>query len=684
LSIASQLQLREGQVSAALALFDDGATVPFVARYRKEATGGLDEVQLAAIQDRQRVAALFDARLATILKTLEESGKLTAALRSAFCGAADLQRLEDLYEPHKVRRRTRAEAAREQGLAPLAEKLLTGRSSPEALAADAPLPVEQALDGARDILAEQVALDPAWREQARELAWRHGTLRVSYRSDATDDKGAYRALDGFDRPVSRMPADRVLAAFRGEREKQLRIRIELDAEPLKQRMARKLGHRAGPACREWLVGVVGEAWSRLLWTKVQLDVRRQLREEAETVSIEIFARNLEALLMAPPLGSVALIAIDPGYRTGCKVAVLDATGQYLETTVIYPTPPRKDGDGARAAVRRLAERHGASAIAVGNGTGGRETVEALRPLELPLHLVNEAGASIYSASEVARREFAELDLTVRGAISIGRRLQDPLAELVKIEPRSIGVGQYQHDVDQKRLAAALERVVERVVHHVGVQLNTASAELLGAVSGLTPALARKIVTHRNAHGAFADRQALLKVSGLGPRAFELAAGFLRIPGGSQPLDATGIHPETYAVAGRIAQAVGRSTEALIGQPEPLAGLSPEQFADAQFGAPTVLDILEELARPGRDPRGEATAFAFDARVKSIDDLEQGMELPGIVTNVAQFGAFIDLGVKKDGLLHVSKISRAIAIGDVVTVEVLGVERERQRISLGLK
>ncbi len=478
-----------------------------------------------------------------------------------------------------------------------------------------------------------------------------------------------------------MPADRVLAAFRGERDKQLRIRIALDADRLKQRIARQLSRRAAPACREWLAGAVDDAWARLLWPKVQVDIRRTLRERSELASIEVFARNLEALLMQPPLGPLAVLGIDPGYRTGCKVAAIDGTGRFLDSATVYPTPPRKDVAGAVECVGELARRAGAKGLAVGNGTGGRETLQALGAVGLPVHLVNEAGASVYSASAVARREFPDLDLTIRGAISIGRRLQDPLAELVKIEPRSIGVGQYQHDVDQTLLGQALDRVVERVVNRVGVHLNTASVELLCHVSGLNRTLAEKIVAHRDQHGPFRDRGCLLGVTGLGPRTFEQAAGFMRIPEGGEPLDSTGIHPESYPVVREIARAAGCRPADLVGSAQRLIGLDPQDFVTSAAGLPTVEDIFEELARPGRDPRGEARQQAFDERVRSIEDLEQGQELPGVVTNVAQFGAFVDIGVKKDGLIHVSSLSRPVSIGEWMRVRVTQIDSERQRISL---
>jgi uncharacterized protein len=704
--IALALGIHPQHVSAALELLDDGATLPFIARYRKERTGGLDEVQLAAIEEARLRYERLEERRAAILATLAERGKLTPSLREALEAATELQRLEDLYEPHKQKTRTRAEMAREAGLGPLAEAMLTSGERPfsslealatEALAAGAKVDdTTAAIGGACDILAEFVADDPDLRARARDACWHEGKLLVAYRRGGAevDARGVYRDLDGYSRPVPEVPADRVLAALRGERDKALRVTLELDAEPHVLALLGRLMRHAAPDAelRGLLASVAQDAWDRLLWPRVQVDVRRMLREQAETASIEIFATNTEALLLRPPLGAVAVLAIDPGYRTGCKIAALDATGKLLEVATIYPTQPREDLVGSEQVVRRLCAAHGIEVAAVGRGTGGRETAAFLRGLRAPrlqVYLVDEAGASVYSASELAREEMPDLDLTYRGAVSIGRRLQDPLAELVKIDPRSIGVGQYQHDVDQTALARALERVVLLAVNRVGVQLNTASPQLLSHVAGLGLGIARRIVAHREHQGPFRKRQDLLAVDGLGPRTFEQAAGFLRIAGGEEPLDDTAVHPEAYPLVAQIAGKLGTSPARLVGDERALAKVRPERFASERYGVPTVSLVLAELAAPGRDVRGQLDSVDYTEGVNSIEDLRQGLRLPGVVTNVTRFGAFVDIGIKKDGLVHISQLARhfvndpttVVRVGEQLTVEVLEVDAERGRIAL---
>ena len=705
--IARALSLPMARVEAALGLLDQGDTLPFIARYRKEATGGLDEVEIGKVDDLRLAIAAREARREAVRSALESTGKLTPEVALRLAGAADLQAIEDLYEPLKEKRRTRGEIAREAGLEPLADRIALGEKGTlaelarRAIADGAKVATsDEALAGAADILAERVGTDADLRAKARADALGRGRFAVAYRKDGkeADPQGTYRDLDGYARPVPQVPPDRVLAALRGEREKALRASIELEDESHRAALERRLvGSIARSAeARTFLAAVAADAWERLLWPRVQVDVRRHLRETAEAASIERFAQNTEELLGAPPLGAVAVLGIDPGYRTGCKLACVDATGRFLEGATIYPTPPRSDLAGSAREVIRLCKAHGIAAIACGRGTGGRETAAFLRDLAkaepslgLSVHLVNEAGASIYSASEAAREEFPDLDLTVRGAISIARRLQDPLAELVKIDPKSIGVGQYQHDVDQAELARALERTVERVVNRVGAELNTASACLLAQVSGLGPVLAKRIVAHRDEHGAYPRRKALLDVSGVGPRTFELAAGFLRIAKGTDPLDRTAIHPESYPLVERLAAAVGCPVAELVGDTRRLAGLDPARFVDERYGLPTVQDVLAELRRGGADVRGAIEKVEFDDGVRELTDLKVGLQLNGVVTNVARFGAFVDIGVGKDALIHISKLAKrfvqdpgdVVKVGERVRVRVLEVDLERGRVAL---
>lgn len=699
--IARALKLPARGVAAALELLEGGDTLPFVARYRKERTGGLDEAELAAIEEARLRHKRLEERRQTILATLEERGALSPQLRAALEGATELQRLEDIYEPHKQKRKTRAELARQAGLGDLASWISGGERgrlrelAERAIAAGATAEgPEAALAGAADILAEQVADDPDRRARAREDCWRRGRIAVKYRRGGADkdERGTYRDLDGYGRKLADLPADRVLATLRGEREKILSAKIEMDDARHRQGLLAALTREAHDdrERRDWFAAVADDAWERLLWPRVQVDVRRALREQAEQASIEVFASNTEALLLRPPLGPRPLLAIDPGLRTGCKIAALDASGVVLETATIYPTAPRRDTDGSERVVRRLCAAHGIETAAVGRGTGGRETARWLRSLRDPaieVHLVDEAGASVYSASPLAREELPDLDLTFRGAASIGRRLQDPLAELVKIDPRSIGVGQYQHDVDQTDLARCLERVVQLVVNRVGVRLETASPHLLAQVAGLGPTLARRIVAARGAQGGFRRLRDLLDVDGLGPRTFEQAAGFLRLAG-EEPLDDTGVHPEAYAKVGEMAASLGCQPAELVGDRQRLRGLRAEDFCDERFGLPTLQHALAELAAPGADIRGELEEVTY-ADVSELTDLHVGMSLPGVVTNVTRFGAFVDLGIKKDGLIHISQLAdryvrdphEIVAPGDTVTVEVLEIDTQRQRVAL---
>jgi protein Tex len=637
--------------AAAVALFEEGATLPFIARYRKERTGGLTEVQLKQIQDRLAYHRALSDRKKTVLDSLREQGALTPDLEKAVAGCREKQALEDLYLPFKPRRKTRAQAAREKGYGPLAELMWAGRPCSGS---------EEALQGARDILAERIAEHAPTREWVRNYTLRQGKLRSKKKRGVDVDRSKFEAYFDFTEPISRLASHRVLAIDRGEREGVLSVSVDVDGAAIVAALGRTFR----------LPKVLEDAYERLLGPSIESEIREILRERAEAEAVRVFAENLRDLLLAAPVRGEAILGIDPGLRTGCKVAVIDRDGRYLESTVVFP-------ERAEAAdtLRRLVASRGVKRIGYGNGTGSRELEDFLRRAELgvPHTAVSEAGASVYSASDVAVREFPGLDVTVRGAISIARRLQDPLAELVKIEPRSIGVGQYQHDVDQDLLRRELDHVVESCVNAVGVDVNTASVELLSYVAGLTRPAAEKLVAAR----PFASRRDLK----LGPKAFEQAAGFLRIPGGTNPLDASAVHPESYGVVERIAARLGRPLSALIGAE---LDVRPEDFVDARAGLPTVVDILSELRKPGRDPRREFEAARFDPAVTRLQDVKPGMSLEGVVTNVTGFGAFVDLGVHQDGLVHVSELSGAPRVGQVLKVRVLSVDLELKRIALSMK
>jgi uncharacterized protein len=700
--LARELSLPPAGVAATLALLDEGATVPFVARYRKERTGGLDEVQIRAIGERRDYLAALEARRRTVMDAIEAQGKLTAELRRALEGAETKTALEDLYAPYKKKRRTRATMARDKGLGPLADRLLAQppsgdpRREARAFVEGAVGGVEEALAGARDIAAEAVADDPRVRGAVREAFLTHGRLTTRAARGKKKTRSKFEQYYDFAERVSRIPSHRVLAIFRGEAEGFLRWSIELDHERLRRRLYGIAGVRRGspfaPALRE----AVDDAYARLLTPSLENDVRAVLKERADRAAIDVFADNLENLLLAAPLGEVPVIGVDPGIRTGCKCAALDATGRFLENATIYPG---RRGDEAAAVLVELVRRHGARAVAVGNGTAGRETEAfARRALadaglgEVIVVGVNEAGASVYSASDVAREELPDLDLTVRGAISIGRRLQDPLAELVKLDPKAIGVGQYQHDVDQKLLARKLAEVVESGVNRVGVALNLASAPLLSHVAGLSASLAKKIVAHREARGRFETRADLKQVKGLGPKAFEQCAGFLRIPDGAHPLDASAVHPERYPLVERMAKDHGVALRALVGDAARVAAIDLSRYVGDDVGLPTLRDIARELEKPGRDPREAFEAPRFRDDVRELQDLRPGMRLEGVVTNVTHFGAFVDVGVHQDGLVHVSQLAdryvadprEEVKVGDRVTVRVLDVDLDRRRIGLSRK
>ena len=709
--IATEIAARPEQVRAAVDLLDGGATVPFVARYRKEVTGGLDDAQLRTLETRLGYLRELEARRAAILQSIDSQGKLTSDLSAQIARVMTKSELEDIYLPYKPKRRTKAEIARERGLEPLAETLFENRSltplteAEKYLSDDVP-DTKMALEGARDILAERFAEDAELIGRLRDYMERKAVLRARV-IDGKQEQGA-KFSDYFDHAEawSKVPSHRALAMLRGRNEEVLAVDLELDADaegkykPAETMVAAHFGIRAdGGVADQWLMDVARWSWRVKLWLHLSVDLMGRLRERAEDEAITVFARNLKDLLLAAPAGNRATMGLDPGIRTGVKVAVVDATGKVLDTATIYPFQPRNDIQGSLAALTALVARHKIDLVAIGNGTASRETerlvsemltmIPAPKPMKV---VVSEAGASVYSASETASNELPELDVSLRGAVSIARRLQDPLAELVKIEPKSFGVGQYQHDVDQYRLAKALDAVVEDAVNAVGVDLNTASAPLLARVSGLGSALAEAIVAHRDANGAFSARKQLLSVSRLGPKAFEQAAGFLRIRDGSEPLDASSVHPEAYGVARKIVAACGRDIRQLMGDSAALKTLDPHSFVDDTFGLPTVRDILAELEKPGRDPRPEFKTATFADGIEQISDLKPGMMLEGTVTNVAAFGAFVDIGVHQDGLVHVSQLAdrfvkdahEVVKAGDVVKVKVLEVDVRRKRISLSMR
>ena len=731
LQIAAELGVRPPQVQTAIDLLDGGATVPFIARYRKEATGGLDDAQLRELQMRLGYLRELHERRAAILKSIEEQGKLTPDLRAAIEAAPTKQELEDLYLPYKPKRRTKAQIAREFGMEPLADQLWADPTLDPAQAAQPFVKAEKGeggedfttiaavLDGVRDILAERWAEDAALVQSLREWLWQEGQLQsklAAGKNEADPEVAKFRDYFDYAEPMSRVPSHRALAVFRGRQLEMLEARL---IAPLAEdgktslaegRIALHLGwrHQGRPA-DDLLRKCVAWAWRVKLSLSTERDLFARLREEAEKVAIKVFADNLRDLLLAAPAGARAVMGLDPGIRTGVKVAVVDATGKLLETATIYPHEPRRDWDGSIHTLARLIAQHGVQLIAIGNGTASRETDKLAGDLIQYMHkmaasqpgitlpaiekvVISEAGASVYSASEYASQELPDVDVSLRGAASIARRLQDPLAELVKIDPKSIGVGQYQHDVNQSELARALDAVVEDCVNGVGVDLNTASAPLLARVSGLSGAVAKSIVRWREQNGAFGNRQQLLKVAGLGPKTFEQSAGFLRIRGGDNPLDMTGVHPETYPVVEQIIARTGKPIEQLMGRAEVLKTLKPEQFATAQFGAITVKDILAELEKPGRDPRPGFQVARFNEGVNDIADLKEGMVLEGTVSNVAAFGAFVDLGVHQDGLIHVSQLANRfvsdareiVKTGQIVKVKVLEVDVPRKRISLSMK
>jgi protein Tex len=713
--IATELTVQPRQVAAAVALLDEGATVPFIARYRKEVTGNLDDTQLRTLEERLLYLRELEDRRAAIITSIDEQGKLTDELRAAIEGADSKQVLEDLYLPYKPKRRTRAQIAREAGLEPLAQALLADPALDPQTAAAAYVDAEKgvadikaALDGARDILSEQFGETAELLGKLRDYLFAQGIVSSSVVEGKEGEEGEkFRDYYDYAETIKTVPSHRALALFRGRNAGVLTVKLglgaELDAQvphPGEAMIARHFGiANQGRPADKWLSDVCRWCWRVKVQPHIENELLTNLREQAEHEAIRVFARNLKDLLLAAPAGPKAVIGLDPGLRTGVKVAIVDRTGKLLATDTIYPHEPRRDWDGSIARLARLAAQTGAQLISIGNGTASRETdklaseLMARHPeLKLQKIVVSEAGASVYSASELAAKEFPELDVSLRGAVSIARRLQDPLAELVKIEPKAIGVGQYQHDVNQRELARSLDAVVEDCVNAVGVDANTASVALLARVSGLNATLARNLVEYRDANGPFPSREHLRKVPRLGDKTFEQAAGFLRINGGENPLDRSSVHPEAYPVVQRILAKINRQASEVLGNREALADLSPAEFVDDRFGLPTVRDILAELEKPGRDPRPEFKTATFREGIEKISDLSPGMVLEGVVTNVAAFGAFIDIGVHQDGLVHVSAMStkfikdphEVVKAGQIVKVKVLEVDVKRQRISLTMR
>lgn len=709
-TIADELSVGVGQVRATAQLFAEGATVPFISRYRKEATGSLDEVAVTAIRDRLEQLAELDKRRAAILKSLDERDLLTPELKAKVLAATALNTLEDIYLPFRPKRRTKATIAREKGLAPLAEHLFEQAQLPAAQASgEDPLVLaaayvneekevaaaEDALSGARDIIAELISEDQACRASMRQLFIDQGTMQSKMLKGKETEGAKFRDYFDWQEPVRTAPGHRILAMRRGEKEKFLSLKVAPPEETATAQIERQFVKNGSPCARQVIEAAAG-CYRRLLSLAMETEIRLELKKYADEEAIGVFAENLRELLLAAPLGRLRMIALDPGFRTGCKLVVLDAQGKLLHHDTIYPHTGGAKAQQAGHVVQDLVRKHKIEAIAIGNGTAGRETESFVRDLGLgsgvTVVMVNEAGASIYSASEVARDEFPDYDLTVRGSVSIGRRLMDPLAELVKLDPKSIGVGQYQHDVDQRALKRSLDDTVGSCVNAVGVDLNTASKELLTYVSGLGPQLAGNVVEYRNENGAFSSRSQLKKVPRLGPKAYEQAAGFLRVNGGKNPLDASAVHPESYPVVKAMAQARGCDVKEMVGNEQATAGLRLEDYVTDSVGLPTLQDIVTELAKPGRDPREQFEVFSFAEGVDKMEDLRPDMILPGIVTNVTNFGAFIDVGVHQDGLAHISQLAdrfvrdpnEVVKVGQKVSARVMEVDLERKRISLSLK
>ena len=699
--LSKQLNLPSRSVQNTLTLLDEGATVPFISRYRKEMTGSLDEVQVGNVKEAyQRLQELLKRRQ-SILESIREQGQLTAELEEKINNTWSATELEDIYLPYKPKRKTRASVAREKGLEPLAGTLMKQDltdvySFAERFTSAEVADAEEALAGARDIMAEWINERAYARNTVRRLFEREATITSKLVKGKEEEGTKYSDYFQFSEALKRIPSHRMLALRRAEEEGIIRVSIAPPEEKALDQLERIFVKGRNEAA-EQVKMAVKDAYKRLLAPSIETEFRNSSKEKADTEAIAVFAENLRQLLLTPPLGPKRILAIDPGFRTGCKVVCLDEQGNLLHNENIYPHPPQSEGGKAAAKISNLVEAYKVETIAIGNGTAGRETEDFIQKRlrlkkDVTVFMVNEAGASVYSASKVAREEFPTYDVTVRGAVSIGRRLMDPLAELVKIDPKSIGVGQYQHDVDQNQLKKSLDTVVESVVNQVGVNLNTASKHLLNYISGLGPKLAETIVEHRAENGAFQNRKELLNVKGLGPKAYEQAAGFLRIPDGDNPLDNSAVHPESYTVVKRMAKDMGVPVERLIGSRESLQKITLNNYVTDQTGLPTLKDIVEELAKVGRDPRGKVKVFSFDPNIRKVEDLKEGMILPGLVTNITRFGAFVDVGAKQDGLVHISQLAdrfvsdpnEIVRLNQEVQVKVLEVDIARKRIQLSMK
>ena len=697
---AAQNGLSEPALRRTAGLLESGNTIPFLARYRKEVTGGLDEVQLEAFRDALSLNKKFCLRLEAILKNLAESGQLTTALESEFKACSDIQQLEDLYLPYRPKRKTRATLAKEKGLQPLAEIILRQQernlhNTSRRFMNDQVKSIEEAIQGALDIIAEMVSEDRRSRELCREAYRKFGVLQSKVKKNEAEKASNFKDYFNFSQPLSRVPAHRVHAILRGSDEGFLKLSLQPDIDKLKDKLNRVFIRPQGE-CREQITDAIEDAYYRLLHPSIENEVLAETKLRADEEAVRIFAANLQQLLMAAPIGQKRTLAIDPGFRTGCKLVCLNEEGKLEHNETIYPHAPHNQDKMAMSKLSSLIERYKIEVVAIGNGTAGRETEQLVQRMRLPgslkVFVVSENGASVYSASPIARMEFPDYDVTVRGAVSIGRRLQDPLSELVKIDPKSVGVGQYQHDVDQQMLTSRLDDVVVRCVNQVGVNLNTASSQLLRYISGLGPSLAEAIVSYRNENGAFKSRFDLNKVPRLGPKAFEQCAGFLRIIEGDEILDSTAIHPERYNLVGKMAKHLGVTVKDLIGNKQAISQLNILSFSDTETGKETIEYILKELEKPAADPRKRSSIVEFDNRVKKLDDLREGMVLPGIITNITAFGAFVDVGVKQDGLVHISELANrfvkdpmeVVKLHQAVKVKVLMVDFERKRIAFSIR
>ncbi len=699
--IAANLGLHDWQVRNTLAMFAQGATIPFVSRYRKEKTGSLDEVILLEIQKQSSRLAEIDDRRTTVLDTIRLQDQLTPELEARILAAETMTELEDLYLPYKPKRKTRGTKARELGLEPLAKVMMAQREASierraEQFINDQVATAEDALSGARDIVAEWINENSSVRNSIRRLFEREAVIRTQGVKGKEEEGRKYSDYFDFNEHLKRSPSHRLMAIFRGEREGFLRVSVEPDSQKAIEWIA-ELVLRSDSACRDQIEQAIKDAYNRLIEPSIENEFRTMYRERADESAIHVFAENLRQLLLMPPLGRKNILAIDPGYRSGCKLVCLDRQGNLLHNETIYPHPPQREAGPASRKIKSLADAYKIEAIAIGNGTASRETEQFIKQYirfdkEVEVYVVSESGASVYSASPVAREEFPDYDVTVRGAVSIGRRLMDPLAELVKIDPKSIGVGQYQHDVDQKKLHESLDMVVVSCVNQVGVEVNTASKHLLTYVSGLGPGLAQNIVDYRRENGPFTSREELRKVPRLGPKAYEQAAGFLRIQDAENPLDNSAVHPESYAVVKKMTRDLGYTVKEIMGDAQLRQKIDLEKYVSPETGLPTLKDILEELSKPGRDPRGKILFFEFSSEVQTIDDVRPGMLLPGLVTNITRFGVFVDIGVKQDGLVHISELAdrfvkdpaEVVKLHQAVTVRVLEVDLRRNRIQLSMK